>query len=536
VLQSSTSVPTRRRPWWAGGAVAALLLAAATCPAADPSDPLSYVPGDAAVFIHLRAGEVWNTPLVTEIRKAVGGDLDKALAAAEKEIGIRPDLVDTATFFYPTMPQGPGDETTFVAIVTTTKPYDKSALLKNVRAKDAKEKDGFIPLEAKLQLALVGERTFAVMHESLVEKFKKGDFGGQKDGVMAEALKLAAAKHQFVFSIDFSKLPNELFTAAPAELQPFLPLLKTKSSVLFADLKGKELKAGMNFNCADGNAAQDAERSFKLLMKLAADGLADVLKDEKLAKELAVALPALKELERAVNDVKVVRNDARLETSLTLKADFPVEKVVAELAKKITEGNAQALATNNLKQIGIAMHNYHDVHQGFPSTSICDRKGKPLLSWRVAILPYVEQDQLYKRFKLDEPWDSEHNKKLIAEMPKLYALPGGKADGKTHYKVFYGNNAVFDLVQATKITEIPDGTSNTLMVVEAAEGTDWTKPEDIEYDPKLPVGKLLLFKDDKTPVVFCDGSVRFLKKGLADKTWHMLIQKNDGQVIPDLDE
>jgi hypothetical protein len=476
---------------------------------------------------------------VAAVRKdlVTGLAIQTALIAADKEIGIRPDIVDTATLIYPTMPQGPGDETTFILIVTTTKPYDQASLLKNLRKKDAKPKDGFVPLdEGKLVLNLTGEKTFAVLHEKHIEKFKKGPLGEQKEGIMSEALKLAKAKHHFVFSIDFSMLPNEIFTAAPAELQPFLPLLKSKSSVLFADLKEKELKAGVNFTCSDANAAQEAERSFKLLLKLASDGLADVLKEEKVQKELAALLPALKELERGVNNVKVARKDTRLETSIELKADFPVEKMVAEIVKKINEENARGNATNNLRQIGLAMHNYHDVNNGFPAAAICDKKGKPLLSWRVAILPYIEQDQLYKQFKLDEPWDSEHNKKLIEKMPKTYALPGAKADGKTHYRVFTGNGAGFDVVQATRIQDITDGTSNTLMIVETADPTAWSKPDDIEYDEKLDVEKQLRFVDGKTTVALFDGSVRFLKKGLNTKTWHLLVQKNDGQPIPNLDD
>ncbi len=78
---------------------------------------------------------------------------------------------------------------------------------------------------------------------------------------------------------------------------------------------------------------------------------------------------------------------------------------------------------NNLKYIGLAMHNYLDANSHFPPAASVDKAGKPLLSWRVMILPYIDQDQLYKQFHLDEPWDSEHNKKLIDKMPQIYASP-----------------------------------------------------------------------------------------------------------------
>ena len=82
---------------------------------------------------------------------------------------------------------------------------------------------------------------------------------------------------------------------------------------------------------------------------------------------------------------------------------------------------------NNLKQIGLAMHNYHDVHRTLPPAYHADASDRPLLSWRVLILPYLEQDALYREFHLNEPWDSDHNKKLIERIPAVYQSPGSAA-------------------------------------------------------------------------------------------------------------
>ncbi len=520
------------------GAITLAVLACFAAPerARAADDPLAYVPSSASVLMHLRLGDVWNSTIAQEILKSAGKDLDRPLAEFKKEVGIPLETVDTATFLYPNMPQGPGDERTFVVIVTTKKPYDRDAILKKIRKKDAKAKGNLVELEEKFVLQFASDTMFLVMHQSQVEKFSKAPVRDVTPGVMTEALKLAADKHNFVMSIDFSKLPNELFTAAPPELQPFLPLLKSKSSNLFADLKEKNFKVGVSFLSADANAAEDAERSFKLLMKLAGDGLTDVLKEEKELKDYLPILPLLKELERGVKNIQATRASARLETSMALKLDMPVGEMAGKLFKKIGAESARSEGTNNLKQIGIAMHNYHDANNGFPAAAICDKKGKPLLSWRVSILPYVEQQSLYNEFKLDEPWDSEANKKLISRMPKVYAIPGAKTEGKTHYRVFLGNGAVFDLIQQARIQDITDGTSNTVMIVETVDATEWTKPDDIEFDDKLPIEKLLRFVNDQTTVAFCDGSVRSLKKGLDAKIWRLLIQKNDGEVIPNLDK
>src|SRR5439155_13938759 len=107
---------------------------------------------------------------------------------------------------------------------------------------------------------------------------------------------------------------------------------------------------------------------------------------------------------------------------------------------------------------------------------------------RVAILPYVEEHELYKQFKLDEPWDSEHNKKLLEKMPKVYAPVGVKtrAPHTTFYQAFVGPGAAFEDGMKVKLTNFFDGTSNTLMVAEAAEPVPWTKPDDLPFDPKKP--------------------------------------------------
>ena len=201
--------------------------------------------------------------------------------------------------------------------------------------------------------------------------------------------------------------------------------------------------------------------------------------------------------------------------------------------QKVRAAAARAQCQNNLKQIGLALHDYHDVHGALPPAAICDKNGKPLLSWRVAILPFIEQDQLYKQFHLDEPWDSEHNKALIQFMPKTYALPADKAKHDppaTYYRVFVDNGAMFDLKRGVTFAQVTDGLSNTLMVVEAADAVPWSKPDELDYDPqKAP--KLGFHFGDRANVLLGDGSVRAIRKTLPERTLHLLIQRSDGQPV-----
>src|SRR5439155_1388856 len=120
----------------------------------------------------------------------------------------------------------------------------------------------------------------------------------------------------------------------------------------------------------------------------------------------------------------------------------------------------------------------------FPAAAVYDKDGKAILSWRVLILPYIEQDRLYRKFRLNEPWDSPHNKKLLEMMPKTYAAPNAKGDPPytTHYQVFVGPGAGFEGKRGLRIGDFTDGTSNTILVAEAARAVPWTKPEDLPYD------------------------------------------------------
>ncbi len=146
----------------------------------------------------------------------------------------------------------------------------------------------------------------------------------------------------------------------------------------------------------------------------------------------------------------------------------------------------RAQCVNNLKQIGLAHHNYISANNTFPMAAIADKDGKPLLSWRVAILPYIEQQELYNKFKLDEPWDSPNNKPLIKEMPATYLCPDRKNPeaGTTTYRMFVGAGALSEEGQATGLANITDGTSNTILVVESKDAVPWTKPDDLKFDPE----------------------------------------------------
>jgi hypothetical protein len=200
----------------------------------------------------------------------------------------------------------------------------------------------------------------------------------------------------------------------------------------------------------------------------------------------------------------------------------------------------RAESSNKLKQIGMALHNHHDRHRNFPAASIVDESGKPLLSWRVAILPFIGQQGLYSQFNLDEPWDSNHNKQLIAQMPDVYRTPGAEiGTSKTLYLAVVGQELPMQQTafrndgKGIRFAQFTDGTSNTILVVEANENqaVEWTKPDDWNFDPRSPRRGLGEFRRAGFLALFADGSIHLISDSVTDETVGYLFCRMDGKRV-----
>jgi hypothetical protein len=192
---------------------------------------------------------------------------------------------------------------------------------------------------------------------------------------------------------------------------------------------------------------------------------------------------------------------------------------------------ARAMTIHNLKFIGWAMHNFTKRNGGRLPPAATHKNGNPLLSWRVAILPWLEEFALYQRFHLDEPWNSSHNKALLKERPRVYAPVTHKETTPcaTYYQGIVGPGSLFDGQEGTKIEEVIDAQSPTLMVAEAARPVRWTEPEDAPYDDAGPMPELGGQFEDGFYVGLADGSVRFLSRKIAPERLRALITQRRRQ-------
>jgi hypothetical protein len=188
---------------------------------------------------------------------------------------------------------------------------------------------------------------------------------------------------------------------------------------------------------------------------------------------------------------------------------------------------------------------YERTYGQLPPAVVVGKSGEPLYSWRVVILPFLDEQGLYKQFKLDEPWDSAHNKTLLAQMPPVYvpALEAREPPYATHFQVFVGHSTAFEHEGLT-LADFPDGLANTILVVEAREPVPWTKPADLTYDADKPIPALgglsskpthfLGYEVNRKPgfcAVFADGSTRFISNRINEKTLRSLITRNGSEDV-----
>jgi hypothetical protein len=180
--------------------------------------------------------------------------------------------------------------------------------------------------------------------------------------------------------------------------------------------------------------------------------------------------------------------------------------------------------------VAVAIHSHHDEHDQFPK-DITDKAGKPLLSWRVAILPSLDHGFLYRQFRPDEPWDSDHNKKLLPYMPDCFRAPvqpAGAAD--TYVRAFAGPLTVFDPKERVTFSGVNDGTSNTLLLAEAGPAVPWTKPADVPFDPDGDPPALEGPYTDAVHAAWADGSVVRLRPTPAAQPLKAAVTRNQGEV------
>ncbi|MFL5241126.1 MAG: protein kinase domain-containing protein [Gemmataceae bacterium] len=288
---------------------------------------------------------------------------------------------------------------------------------------------------------------------------------------------------------------------------------------------GDALLIDLKLSFADEKSSAEAEVVFKKLLEESSQSLRDLLQESDKLKEWVALSPRLVgQFELALQTTKVNRDNKAIVVSQVFGTDLAaVAKELKEIQDNIVK---EALTKTHMEEISRALLNYHSANDHFPAAAIHDKAGKPLLSWRVALLPYLGAHDLYKQFHLDEPWDSPHNRSLLDQMPFVFNINRGGENqkAKTCFQVFVGPQAPFGGKREPRSpTSFPDGPSQTFLVVEAAEGVEWTKPNDLPYEEKGELPKLGGQTAEGFYAIMADGSVCLIPHCFREQTLRALI-------------
>ena len=558
----------------AAGAAAAAALTAAVCAfapsreaAAQPaggSPELALVPADAAGFVHVRAADIWKSDLLAQIRKTWERAGAKAIADLDRQFVPAPSSLSRVTGFVVMTPEKGPQPFGVIAFSAPFNPADVAkTYLPNGRARKSGGKTIYTsPAGADVALYMPNNQTIVVSSKEGMTEYLSRPVA--KDGPLAAALKQAAGGKEIVAAANIAALPIPpgALDGLPPDVQP---ILKAEQIVLTVDL-GKEASIALKAAYKDEAAATAAENGVRGLIKL---GRAELAKAKtELEKKLndpdvdtprkaedlpeAVAsvfgLGALGRVDDLLADPKLV---VRTGTDLTFTAEVPKE--IAALGglgavglgfalpavQKVREAAGRASSSNNLKQLGIAIHSFHDANNRFPA-DIKDKTGKAILSWRVEILPYIEQQALYQQIKLDEPWDGPNNRNLAKMRIPTFTSPNAPnvqlpdGWGATHYRGVSGKGMAFDsTAPRLNFAGFTDGLSNTIMVVETGDPVPWMKPEDLTIPAKGAIPRIEVpGRPGQFNALFGDGSVRWMNRaGITDQNLRAYFTRNGGEVI-----
>jgi hypothetical protein len=242
--------------------------------------------------------------------------------------------------------------------------------------------------------------------------------------------------------------------------------------------------------------------------------------------------------DQAVEGLRVAKSGDIVDISLRMKDAQAGVKLLPMLVRAISDAREAARSSMRmfkLHQLSRAMQTALQAKNQFPAAASRVPNGKPLLSWRVQLLPYLDGGEVYKELHLDEPWDSEHNKKLIAKIPDVFRSDSkdGVPEGHTTVMVFAGEGTPFGLEKGATPGQITDGLSNTIMLVDAGpdKAVPWTKPQDLPFDPVNSIAALGRISDRGFIVALFDGSVRRLPRNIPAATLKALITHAGGETV-----
>jgi hypothetical protein len=529
--------------------IALFFVSSVWCPAAEQAAATGYVPSDAMAVVVVRVQKIMESKLLEPVFK------EEMIAQQIKQAPFDQRQIEQGVIA--AVPgkgeQIVGEGTSGVVVIRFTEPTDGKDFISKFAPSgrvnfEQRKHEGKTYYAAQSVTFLFQPDAKTVVLASQEETIKGMISGATGKGPIAEKLKAAGTEDDVVAVVLLEPLrdlikkaqagipPQAKATPAVAELIALPDQIK--SVTLTVNLSSPTL-AKLALECLSAESSQKVN-----------DTLIKALEGVKPLAGMAVMMartsPDTPQAAKDAMDVGlrflqgIKLAPAGDQVVVTVAKPKGLEKFVATVPQMIAEARGQAqdaarraMRLNNLKQIALAMLMNENMNNCFPS-NICDKQGKPLLSWRVAILPYLEEKALYDQFRLDEPWDSPNNKKLLDRMPAIYQGQRAEKDGKTTVMVFAGKNTPFEEGKKTAVRDLINGATNTIMAVEAGpdKAVPWTKPEDLPFDTNDPKAALGNVSPQGFLAVMFDCSQKTFLSGVSAETLRRMINHRGPPVDP----
>lgn len=532
----------------------ALVAVAALMPAAQPDGPpapatpksLAAVPREGFAVVSVNVAQLWDHAAFKGAQDWISAQKEPTV---ESVLGVAPSEMERVTLYVP--PHRHGHTADPVVLVTTRRPYNEARVVKNLiepgqQGDDITRAGNVIHIVNNrpfTTLVFADDRTLLLLpeHGGSAAQIAAQLLSGKTDGPLAPAV-AAAGTSAVSVGLDPRLL---LRLAAPSDdkvLAPYAAAFRATSATLSADLAAGGMKSRLSLAFA---TPDDARRAGPVVE----EGLADLSKamDVWAKHELdrgdrGALLGALLSVGRdALRAAKVEVKDSAVVASADGPNADALGKLIAALPKQVAVARRNAEAQNNLKQILLGLHGFHDVTGSLPGDVGPDRKSA--WSWRVQLLPYLEQAALFQQLDFQKSWDDPRNKAILekVEMPKVFEVPGRPAPkGHTYWRSFTlpkkaqpkeGRPWLVEGEPGPRMASITDGLSNTFAVVEAGDAVPWYAPDVLAYDGKMPLPQLGAKGGDGFLAGMGDGSVRFVRTKTDEATLRAAITRDGGEVV-----
>ncbi|MGF1578750.1 MAG: DUF1559 domain-containing protein [Gemmataceae bacterium] len=541
-----------------------------------PSD-LNAVPRNAACFLHLRAADIWKHETLTDLRfivKAAGRETWKTF---QEMFAPNPKNIDRLTLVMPRdkdfadlFPYQITPETRSpLVIIHTKKAFDHLRLLEQLAFRDKfyRRNHYYFNENDWRGLVVIDSRTFIVGPEaSLHEYFNQRvtEARSRKAGALQTGLERAMGEHLCTMGINptqFTKTPGFQFLPVPVR-----PMFEARSWIGTASLRNNIVDVAVQFEFNDQKSAKGGEEAVRAVLNITRQGLAVGLKQaqNELVKDrekvtiksipekfaAVVGIGFLREFDRVLKTLPVIRKQHRVDATLKYDKLTSSQTALAVGLASLTFLGARSYATfqevtpplvgfgrdprqEHLKTIHEALQRYHKDKGTYPPAAIYDKYGRPILSWRVALLPYLGENEkaLYNEFRLDEPWDGPNNKRLLQRMPQSYRTPElySRSPGQTGSLVLTGPGTMFEGPKGVRKKEVLPKT--ICVVLGAAENaTYWTKPGDFLVEPGEPLPDIFPRYTNQVLALLADGSFKELKTSLPKEQLRQMIYRKKGPI------